>query len=229
MNEPVATRAPAEVLLCFAMREEAAPFRGIAAGKSGASVLIVGVGPRNAEDSIRAHLAKGAPSLVLTCGLAGGLAPELALGDIVFDAASEELRARLVAAGAKAAKFFCSKRIVTTIAEKRRLRDETGAGAVEMESAAIHAVCRERAVPCVTVRVVSDTALEDLPLDFNTILKPDYSFDVAKLVWVIATSPRKIGALREFHRRSRDAAEKLALVLAQIVFPSFHGATPPRR
>jgi hypothetical protein len=36
-------------LICFALKEEAAPFRKIAVGKSGISILITGSGRRNAE------------------------------------------------------------------------------------------------------------------------------------------------------------------------------------
>jgi len=36
-------------LVCFALKEEAAPFRKIAAGKSGISILITGIGRQNAE------------------------------------------------------------------------------------------------------------------------------------------------------------------------------------
>jgi hypothetical protein len=37
------------VLVCFALKEEAALFRKIAAGKSGISILITGIGRQNAE------------------------------------------------------------------------------------------------------------------------------------------------------------------------------------
>ena len=85
-----------------------------------------------------------------------------------------------------------------------------------MESAAIHAVCRERGIPCATVRVISDTANEDLPLDFNALAKPDKNLDYGKLAWAIAKSPGKIGALLKLQKKTRFAAEQLAAVLGRI-------------
>ena len=120
-------------------------------------------------------------------------------------------------AGAEPATFFSTDRIATTAAEKKQLRAETGADAVEMESAAIHAVCAERGIPCATVRVISDTAHEDLPLDFNALAKADKNLDLGKLFLAVAKSPAKIGALMELQRRTKFAAERLAEVLSKIV------------
>ena len=169
------------------------------------------------------HVVSYKPNFVLTCGFAGGLNPDLKLGDVVFEsgkrkAESRNLDERLLAAGAKPAKIFCADRIATTVAEKKKLRDETGADAVEMESAAIHAICAERGIPCVTVRVISDTANEDLPLDFNALAKPDKNLDFGKLAWAIAKSPGKIGALMELQKKTRFAAERLASVLDKIIW-----------
>jgi adenosylhomocysteine nucleosidase len=224
-------------LICFALKEEAAPFRKMAAGKSGISILITGIGRQNAEKSVREFLLTNSPELVLTCGFAGGLNPDLKPGDVVFETSfarssrGDEAQIKignqseppyvgcnekLADAGAKPAKFFCADRIATTVAEKNILRAETGADAVEMESAAIHAVCRERGIPCTTVRVISDAASEDLPLDFNALLKPDKSLDHGKLAWAIARSPGKIGALLKLQKQTRFAAERLAEILSKI-------------
>jgi adenosylhomocysteine nucleosidase len=230
------------LLVCFALKEEAAPFRKIAAAKSGISILLIGIGRKNAEKSVREFLATNSPELVLTCGFAGGLNPDLKLGEVVFEtsvpsssrresAQTESgeklepthvgcynLNEKLVAAGAKPAKFFCADRITTTVAEKKKLRAETGADAVEMESEVIHAVCRERGIPCATVRVISDTAGEDLPLDFNQLFKPDMSLDYGKLAWAVMKSPGKIGALLKLQKRTRFAAEQLADILGKIIW-----------
>jgi adenosylhomocysteine nucleosidase len=210
-------------LVCFTLKEEAAPFRKMAAGTAAAapaaSILITGIGRNNAEKSVREFLATHSPELVLTCGFAGGLNPDLKPGDVVFEVQSPEskVQSQLIAAGAKPARFFCADRIATTVAEKKKLRAETGADAVEMESAAIHAICRERGIPCATVRVISDTANEDFPLDFNQLSKPDKSLDYGKLAWAIARSPGTIGALLKLQKQTRFAAEQLASVLEKIV------------
>ncbi len=219
----------ASTLVCFALKEEAAPFQKIPAGlvvsaQADISIRLTGIGRLNAGKSVREFLASHSPELVLTCGFAGGLNPELKLGEVVFGLAEPQpstfnlqLSTRLLAAGAKPAKFFCADRIATTVAEKKKLRVETGADAVEMESAAIHAICRARGVPCATVRVISDTANEDLPLDFNALARPDQSLDFGRLAWAIAKSPGKIGALLQLQKKTKFAAGQLATVLEKVI------------
>lgn len=206
-------------LVCFALKEEAAAFRKIAAAQSRVSILIVGIGRTSAEKFIREFLAVNSPELVLTCGFAGGLDPDLKVGDVVFEPATSnpQLSTRLFAAGAKPAKFLCTDRIATTVSEKQKLRAETGADVVEMESAAIQSVCAERGTPCITIRVISDTAHEDLPLDFNALAKPDKSLDFGKLAWAIVKSPGKIGALMALQKKTSFAAGQLAAVLEKII------------
>ncbi|MGA2029184.1 MAG: hypothetical protein ABSG87_03825 [Verrucomicrobiota bacterium] len=208
-------------LICFALKEEVAPFRKIAAGKTGITILLTGIGRQNAEKSLREFLATHSPKLVLTCGFAGGLNPELKLGDVIFElsTANPQLSTRLLATGAKPATFFCADRIAITVAQKKNLRHETGADAVEMESAGIHSVCAERNIPCATVRVISDAAGEDLPLDFNALAKPDKNLDYGKLFLAIAKSPGKIPALMQLQKKTKFAAAQLADVLAKITFP----------
>ncbi len=205
-------------LICFALKEESAPFRKIAARKPGVSILIVGIGRANAEKSVRKFLATNSPERVLTCGFAGGLNPDLKLGDVVFEVSEPStFNLQLSTCGAKPATFFCADRIATTVAEKKKLHAETGADAVEMESAAIHAVCAEKKIPCATVRVISDTAHEDLPLDFNALTKPDKNLDFGKLFFAIVKSPGKIGALLQLQKKTKFAAQQLAEALEKLV------------
>jgi adenosylhomocysteine nucleosidase len=207
-------------VVCFAMAEEAGAFK-----KKCQSVplFFTGIGRANAEKATRAFLASQTPELLLTCGFAGGLVPELKIGDVVFEIPDTgndgyaAVRAKLEAGGAKPAKIVSVDRIATTAKEKQELRKTTGADAAEMESAAVQAICRERGIRCVTVRVISDTANDDLPLDFNQFLNEDKSIDMSKLMMAVAKAPWKMGALMQLQQNTKMAAHKLAEALAGIV------------
>ena len=204
-------------LVCFALKEEAAPFRKLASAKPGVAILITGIGRKNSERTLVERLNQFTPRLVFTCGFAGGLDPALVSGEVLGFTDDEELRGRLAIAGAKPVIFHCAARIATTRPEKLELRRTTGADAVEMESEVIHTLCRARGIPCATVRVISDAASEDLPLDFNQLSKPDLSLDYGKLLWAIAKSPGKIPALLRLQKNSSRAAQRLAEVLATMI------------
>jgi adenosylhomocysteine nucleosidase len=221
-RNPKAERNPKgeirKVLVCFAVKEEARAFQKLVEKGDSLRVILVGMGKRNAERAIRAALAEERPTLVLTCGFAGGLSPGLAMGSVVFAADSETgLEPALLAAGAKPARFHCAERVAVTVEEKRALREATGADAVEMESQIICSVCREQKIPSATVRVILDTADEDLPLDFNQLMTPDLKMSYVKLAMVLAKSLGKVGALLKLRKQSEAAATKLGQVLADLL------------
>ncbi|HEV2320077.1 MAG TPA: hypothetical protein VGV18_10025 [Verrucomicrobiae bacterium] len=213
-----------KIAVCFALAEEAGPFNRACAGR--AHVFLTGIGRQNAEKAAREFLSIHKPPLLMTCGFAGGLIPDLKIADVVFavsadDGAGNEIyadiRSKLTAANAVEAKIFCADRIATTAADKQTLRQQTGADAAEMESGAIQAVCAGLRIPCVTVRVISDTADQDLPMDFNNFMKEDKSLDMSRLMMAVAKAPWKMGALMELQKNTKLAAQRLADVLVQII------------
>src|SRR5947207_11681172 len=74
----------ASLLLTFAVKEESRPFQRLIGARPDLKVLLTGIGQRNAEKTVCNALAGQSPRLVLTCGFAGGLNPELATGTVVF-------------------------------------------------------------------------------------------------------------------------------------------------
>jgi len=209
--------ATATTLVCFALEDEARPFRKLVAGRREISILVTGMGQTNAARAVHDFLQQHSPRRVFTCGFAGGLEPGLKVGEVRSQTQDAILSDTLRHHGGPPASFHCATCVATTAAEKAELRRTTGSDAVEMESAAIQLICAERKIPCATVRVISDPADEDLPLDFNQLSHPDQSLNFGKLAWTIAKSPGKIPALLRLQKQTHFAARRLAEVLARVV------------
>ena len=205
-------------LVCFAVKEEAAPLMRLIHNHPALSVIVTGMGKLNADSAVRSFFEQQKPKLVLTCGFAGGLDPELTLGTVVFEEnTGAGLGTFLEKHCAKRVKFFCASRMIITPAEKRSLREKTGADAVEMESGSIQALCSKRHIPCATVRIISDTADEELPLDFNLLMAQDNSISYARLGLALLKSPGKVPQMLSFRKRTTKVAEKLANVLKDVL------------
>ncbi|MFN0121051.1 MAG: hypothetical protein ACKV2V_11170 [Blastocatellia bacterium] len=160
------------------------------------TLLQCGVGAIGFAGQLQRHLQKTKYDALLIPGLGGGLDPALGAGDTVLyekchlatAPASETMRqappyvtcdGNLLAAmhsifdraGLPCARGagITTEHIVTTAREKQRLREETGAAVVDMESYMLLEICGASGVPAAVMRVISDTAARDLP-DFNRAL-----------------------------------------------------------
>lgn len=203
------------VLVLFAVRAEARRFS--LSANSGCTVVVSGIGKANAERALTSALVHR-PQLVLTCGFAGGLNPDLKHGDVLFDADVESgIEGTLLRLGVKRGKFHCSDRIVATAEEKEALRHLTGADAVEMESGVIRAVCKNRGIPSATIRVISDDARQDLPLDFNQLAGADGNISYLKLACALARSPGLVPKLIRFQGELDSCANTLGRVLTGLI------------
>lgn len=207
-------KMPVGLLVCFAVREEAAFALPLPMFKGGRDAIITGMGRRNASTRFSQTLERLSPERVITCGFAGALDPKLKIGDVMFD---EDFDAGFGEAlrelGAMPGTFYCSTRVAVSTTEKAELRRTTGADAVEMESSVIRTLCREHRIPSATLRVISDTANEDLPLDFNALMTADQKISIPKLAGALVKSPRSVPRLLELQRNTRLAAKCLADVL----------------
>lgn len=202
------------IVVTFAVKEEMKFFAGV----PGVRRFITGMGRDNAERAIKLILGQVKPSVVLTCGFAGGLNPALKHGEVVFNAEDgTRLHSKLKDAGATPVNFFCARRVAITSTEKMNLWRGTGLDAVEMESETIREICTENFIQSATIRVISDDATEDLPLDFNTLLTPAQKIHYGKLSWALVRSPWKLAELLAFQQKAIDAAKALAGYLDKAV------------
>jgi adenosylhomocysteine nucleosidase len=217
-------KEPVAFLVCFAVKEEAKFFFPRRSRAGAIQAWVTGMGRKNAAESLREAVSAVQPERVLTCGFAGGLNPALALGTVVFDHDFDAgVADALAELGAHPAKFHCSKRVATTTQEKRSLWESTGADAVEMESSVIRNLCREWKIPSATIRVISDTAHDDLPIDFNALMTSDDRIHYGKLALAILASPRKISQLIAFQRQTMTAARELGRMLNELFSARLRG------
>jgi adenosylhomocysteine nucleosidase len=167
-----------------------------------------GPGPRLVE---RALERKPDVDRILSIGFCGALDPTLRIGDIVVSGeVPKGLQASFVQGD-----VVSVDRVAFTAREKCDLRAATGAAVVEMESAAVAQKAREWDVPFGCVRVVSDVAGEDLPLDFNRYRDADGRFERTRIALAALGRPFTVlPGLVRMDRHCRRAAERLGEFLA---------------
>jgi adenosylhomocysteine nucleosidase len=152
---------------------------------------------------------------IISTGFCGALDPALQVGNIVVwgDAA--------LAADAPFVRgeIFSADRVAVTASEKRALRNRTGAVAVEMEAAAVKNKATAWGVPFMCIRVVSDTAADDMPLDFNRFRNADGNFSRTRIALAAMARPfSAMPGLMELDRNCRRASRALGDFLADCRF-----------
>lgn len=231
------------IVVAFAMDQEFGPWRRshrferqsppkppvFSVRLAGAEVRVVltGIGPRSARNAMKTVLEGGA-DFCITTGLAGGLRSRHRSGDIlaaqavldpsgvVLEKCDASLLRGAVSCGAREVEAFRSiERIVPTAAEKMRLA--VSADAVEMESHVILAESRAAGVPAVAIRVVGDTAEQDLPLDFSRTLGASGRVNVPVVLAQLARHPLRIPAVARLGQQTQRAATRLASYLDRYI------------
>jgi adenosylhomocysteine nucleosidase len=211
-------KPPVDLLVCFAVKEELRFFTPPDLGGISLQIWMTGMGRRNAALNIRQAVQQLQPERVITAGFAGGLNPALPCGTVVYNQDLDAgFKSELEELGAVPAKFYCHRRVATTVEEKAALWRDTGADVVEMESSVIRTICREFHIPSATIRVISDDASQDLPLDFNALMTSEERIDYFKLFRAIVSRPSRIPKLIEFQQQTVRAARTLGTVLEELL------------
>lgn len=119
------------------------------------SVGIIGMGRPHAARRADLFIEKVKPKRVLLAGFAGGLNPQLRLGDIRIAHGDEPT--------AFVNQIYTAHELVSTPEDKRRAYEKSGCDIVDMETDDIARVAQAHGVPLTVVRAISDTADELLP------------------------------------------------------------------
>jgi adenosylhomocysteine nucleosidase len=180
-----------------------------------------GVGALRAGEAAGDLLEGWQPDWLVVTGVAGALAPDLALGDVVVATTITSSEATVACPPhpvppppSRTGVMLSADRVLVTAGEKQEAHNRPPLpDLVEMETAGAIVVASELGVRWSAVRAVSDTAAESLPFDFN--LYRDEEGDLPN--WPIAlaalSQPRKIPALIQLARNVNLAAESAAAFL----------------
>jgi len=217
-------RGPAEravVAAVCGMPFEAA----IAAGPGVAAIC--GPGPARVAAGLASLLAAEQPAII-SFGCVGGLDPDLAPGSCVV-ATGVLTRTGLIAAdpawtralmaqlpGARTGLLAGLDLPLAASESKARLRRDSGACAVDMESHAAAREAQRHGLPFAACRVVLDPAWRSIPSCALAALREDGSSALLPLLGALARSPRELGPLCALARDAWTARRALRQVRARL-------------
>jgi len=185
----------------------------------GGVLEVVCVGPRAARLAERSDWR--APTLVISAGACGALAPDLALGSLVVpEAVIRPDGARLVTAAApplaRAGTLLTLADIVHTPGDKARLWIETGVLAVDTESSVILEWARALGVPAAVVRGVSDAAATGVPPDLAAVVEPGGRVSRGQALRAMLSRPAALADAIALGRGTGAALKTVAAALGRV-------------
>lgn len=198
-------------------------------GKAGSLEIVAttaGIGTRAAALSAEAILDEGPVHHLVVVGIAGGIGPSVAVGDLVVPevvldlATGKEYRPTPVGGIERRGILATSDELLITAAEVAGLEGR-GVVAVDMETSAIAAVCDRRRCPWSAFRGISDRPGDGLvdPAVLS-LTGPEGEPKIAALVRFVLAHPRRIPHLARLGRglslATRAAAEAVREACAAL-------------
>ena len=184
-------------------------------------VVLAGAGRQRAQRGAEVLLDGHRPRWMISAGFAGALDPTLRRNDLVLATEVLNLEGRRYAIdlavpagqGLRTGSLITVDEIVRSAAEKADLRRRFGADLVDMETSAVAALCGERGVRFLSVRVISDEAGTDLPPEVLAILGRSGGLRLGAAVGAIWKRPASVKDLLALRTHAIAAADHLARFL----------------
>ena len=185
------------------------------------AILQTGVGRKSCQLKIDDFLRAERPRALISSGFAGAAREDFQIGDLIVaeNLSDRELLSQaqriLAHRNVQTAKLFTSATIVDSIDARNEIARTNGADAVDMETEVIAKACSVRGIPMLSLRVISDSLREPLPVP------PSILFDIerqrakaAKLSLYLIKHP---GALFNLFRFAHQIAHARRILTDGIV------------
>jgi adenosylhomocysteine nucleosidase len=181
-----------------------------------AVVVVGGIGRNAARRAAEVVAERYQPAVLISAGIAGALNATLKVGDVlhgseVVDAGSG---ARFRMAGDESVIVTVSS--VSGPEEKRLLADRYKADVVDMESAAVADVARERSIDCKAIKAISDELEFDMP-PVAGFVDGNGRFKTARFGAYIAMRPKWWSTVRDLNANSRIASVNLSHAVEHLI------------
>ncbi|MDR2754995.1 MAG: hypothetical protein LBC20_04755 [Planctomycetaceae bacterium] len=201
------------------------------------AIVESGVGQENAGRAAEVLLDVFKPKRILSAGYAGGLTKRLKQFDVCFpeilvresdgkkfyvsnsvpeiieeSTASEKQNQKLI--------LLTTDYVVGSPKQKSLLHHQTEAELVDMETFAVAEVCRKHQIPLLAVRIILDTAEEQIPKDVQRILKNSEKGGArlaGSVLGSLFSRPSSILDLFSLKQRALHATDQLAKQIAREI------------
>lgn len=191
------------------------------------AIAIGGMGRAAARRAAGVLLDGHRPGWVISAGFAGALNPELQRNDLalpeeVLDSEGRRFpvgRPESLGSGVRhvAGRLLTVDRLILESAEKADLHRTTGADLVDLESSAVAALCAERLVRFLSIRIVSDDARTDLPREVASLLTKSGTYRIGAAIRAIWSRPSSVKDFWTLHEHALEAADRLARFIARCM------------
>jgi adenosylhomocysteine nucleosidase len=188
------------------------------------AVALSGPGRRAARTATELLISGHRPRLIIAAGFAGALDPALARNDLIlpdeiidredFRLEVNKPQALSGAMGHSGGRLLTVDKVVLLASQKAELRGAYQADLVDMETSAVAAICQERLVPFLAVRVISDDAGTDLPREVASVLAHGGSYRVGAALRAVWQRPSSVKDFWRLYEHAIEAAGRLGKFLA---------------
>lgn len=243
-QSPTEDKAHADIALVCALAIEVGPllercskvrkytggkftFRGGRYDEIRLAIVESGMGFAKARRATEALIEAHTPNWVLSVGFSGALLPEMKIGDLVMansiiDTHGNELKVDLKMAddpknGIHVGRMVTADAMVRLVEDKKKLAEDSGAIAVDMESLAVAQICRETGKKFLAVRVISDDLSVDLPPEVMSVIGSTGAIRVGSAIGSLWKRPSSIKDLWQLRENAHIAAGRLATFLDGVL------------
>lgn len=213
----------------FALEFESSGFRATHSPRLCVSIWTLGVTGCRSASALGRLIERSRPEVIVSAGLSGALVPDLELGNIVIGenySAPHLIKAIPQLQNILIGKIATAREILETSTAKRELRESTGAVAGDLESAHLYDLCRSAGIPMMSVRSISDTLEQEMPLPGSILIDAHTGRpDPAQIFRFLFRNPSKAPQFAKLVNSARSAQHSLALALNEIL-PLLLKSTP---